>query len=441
MLTRPRSHPALGHVAGRLLALLGGGLALSLVTAWVYSSYFQIDVVGSLIWPGSDGYCVEGAESLGVHCFSDVSQFLLLGESMDPEGSNPFIRNYPPINRTIFWVFQMFAVHVGYTFALALYVAISAACLLVPIIWAVSRRSWTEQVLIVGLAGVATFPFLATLDRGNNIALAVPFVWLAALGIRRANNPMTIIGIVGASQIKPQFGALVLALLVVRRFRAAIITVIIGIALFLASFLLVLLSRPALSPVQEFKDFILYTRFYDQYLPLDGTYPPNASFGHLVALLNSSVGSSMLSETSIQVLVAVLVLGLLAAIIWRGGRFPMIVWFASILMAISLTPAISFAYYLAGALVIAAFIFRDATSSDLDSAPSWVGWLLTVALVASLTPLLIPLGAAEAPVPVLGDGVQVSLLPRLAAVLWVAFIAAIAVASVARGRRAAGVGD
>ena len=425
----------LGWAASRVIGLLAAGLALSLVSAWVYASYFRIDVVGSLIWPGSDGYCIEGSQSLGVHCFSDLSQFLLLGETMDPENSNPFIRNYPPINRTIFWVFQMIAVHMGYGLSVGIYVALSAACLLTPAIWAVRGRPWPQQVLVVALTGVATYPFLAAIDRGNNIALAVPFILLAVVALQRGTSIGVVVGIVGASQIKPQFGALVLALLVVRRFRVAAITIAVGIGVFLASFLLVVLSRPALNPLQEFKDFILYTRFYDQYLPLDASYPPNASFGHLLALVNGGIGGSRLSETQIQLLVALVVLLFLALIVWRGQSLPIAVWFPAILMAISLTPAISFAYYLAGALIIVALLIKEPFSSQIDAAPVLLRWLLTIAVVVSLIPLLISLGAAQAPVPVMGDGVVVSLMPRVAAVMWGVYLVAVAITAMQAGRR------
>ncbi len=422
----------LGSTAARILSLLAAGVALAVLSSWISTSYFRIDVVGSLIWPGWDGYCVEGAQSLGVHCFSDLSQFLVLNGSMDPEGSNPFIRNYPPINRTIFWLFQMLALHVDYGFSVGLYVAVSATCLLVPVLWAVRGRPWTQQILIVSLAGVATFPFLAALDRGNNIAFVVPFLVLVVVGLRRNLSALTLVGIVGASQIKPQFGALVIALIVLRRFRLAVIVIVSGLAIFLTSFLLVLLSRPALSPLQEFKGFILYTRYYDQYLPLDSGYPPNASFAHLVALVQRWMGVSLLSETQLQFTTALVVILFMVVVMWRGNRLPFGLWFPAVLMAISLTPAISFAYYLAGALVVVALVIKEPFASEVDSGSRPLVGLLTAAIVVSLTPLLIPLGGVEAPVPVLGEGVTISLLPRVAAALWAVYLVAVAVASVRR---------
>jgi len=104
-------------------------------------------------------------------------------------------------------------------------------------------------------------------------------------------------------------------------------------------------------------------------------------------------------------------------------------------MAVSLTPAISFAYYLAGALIIAALLIKEPFSSQIDAAPVLLRWLLTIALVVSLTPLLISLGGAQAPVPVMGDGVVVSLMPRVAAVMWGLYLVAVAITAVQAGRR------
>lgn len=434
MSTPRRVMTQLTSSAAHILALLAIGLAAAVISAWIAASYFQIDVVGSLIWPGSDGYCVEGKESLGVHCFSDVAQFLLLGETMDPEGSNPFIRNYPPINRTIFWIFQMLGVSIGYRLALVSFVVLLVVCMLIPSVWASRNRPWVERSLIIALAGVATFPFLAAVDRGNNIALAIPFVLMVVVGLQRNRDVLAISGIVIASQIKPQFGLLVVAFLVLRKYRAAIVAVVVSIAVFLGSFVLVLLSRPALDPVSEFKDFILFTRFYDQYIPLDGAYPVNTSFAHLIAMGWNAAFAHELNETMLQLTMAALVGILIVVILWRGSRLPIAAWFAAILMAVSLTPAITFAYYLGGALVIVAMFFRAPFDGGIDQLPRFLRLLLMAAVVSSLTPLLIPGPYVSAPVEAIGSGVVVSILPRIATVLWFAFLVAVAVEALRRGR-------
>ena len=419
------------------LSLLAVGLALSALASWVASSYFAVDVPGSVIWPGADGYCDVESEAVGVHCFSDLAQFLSLGATTDPEGSNPFIRNYPPLNRLGFFVFQVVAVSTTQLLSVALYVGLSALCLLVPALWVVRHRSWPEKALIVSLIGVATFPFLATIDRGNNIAFAVPLILGFVLALQRQRHGLAIAAVVIGSQIKPQIGLLVVGFLVVRRYKDFILAVVLSVGVFLASFAIFWVLPGGLSPLQEFKDFVLYTRFYDQYLPLTQTYPLNISFVHLLGLLWEGVGLGTATTEVLQWVVYGVVGASLLAIVWRGARLGTAVWFPALLMGIFLTPNPVFAYYLVGASIVVAFFFRQPFVRQIARAPRVVRWLLIAAVVTSLVPLLIPAGWAEAPVPTIGEGVVVSVLPRVASVLWFAYLCAVAVGAVRSGSKAA----
>ena len=429
---RIREIPGIG---GNVLGLLAAGISISILVAWIASSYFAVDVPGSLIWPGADGYCDVESEAIGVHCFSDLAQFLSLGATTDPEGSNPFIRNYPPLNRLGFFVFQVVAVATAQLLSVALYVGFSALCLLIPALWAVRHRSWPDKVLIVSLIGVATFPFLATIDRGNNIAFAVPLVFGFVLALQRQRYGLAIAAVVIGSQIKPQIGLLVVGFLVVRRYKDFILAVVLAIGVFLASFAVFWVLPGGLSPPQEFKDFILFTQFYDQYLPLTQTYPLNISFVHLLGLLWEGVGLGTASTEVLQWVVYGVVGASLLAIIWRGARLGIAVWFPALLMGIFLVPNPVFAYYLVGASIVVVFFFRPPFVRQIAGAPGSVRWLLIAAVVTSLVPLLIPAGWAEAPVPTVGEGVVVSVLPRVAAVLWFAYLCAVAVSALGSSRK------
>lgn len=429
---RPAPNPDAGIPAlGRnLLGLLAAGLALSILSAWVAASYFAVDVPGSLIWPGADGYCEVGSESVGSHCFSDLAQFLTLGATMDPEASNPFIRNYPPLNRLGFFIFQAIAVATTQLLAVFLYVILSALSLLVPALWVSRNHSMPDRLLIISLIGLATFPFLATLDRGNNLAFAVPFLWLFVLALHKHRASWAIAAVVVGSQIKPQIGLLVLGFLVVRRYREFVIATVASVGLFLMSFSIFWFLPGGLSPLQEFKDFILYTRFYDQYLPLTDTYPLNVSFVHLLGLAWEGLGLGVASTDALHWFVYGLVGLALVVIVWRGRQLGVAVWFPALLMGVFLAPNPVFAYYLVGASVAAAFIFHKPFVKQIQRAPQVLRWMLVGAVLTSLVPLLIPAGWAQAPLPTLGEGVVVSVLPRVAAVLWFVYLIAVAVSSV-----------
>ena len=422
----------MSSVGRDMLGLLAAGLAVSIISAWVAASYFAVDVPGSLIFPGDDGWCQKDGEAIGTHCFGDVAQFLTLGPTMDPQGSNPFIRNYPPLNRLGFFVFQLIGASTTQILALALYVALSAVCLLVPALWVVRHRSWAEKLVVVALIGVATFPFLATIDRGNNLAFAVPLLFGLVLALQRMRFGWAVAAVIVGSQIKPQIGLLAVAFLVLRHIRSFSWAVLGSLGLFLASFAIFWVLPGGLKPLQEFRDFLFYVQLYDQYQPLTQTYPLNISFVHLLGLLWEGSGVGIASTEGLQWAVYASVAVSLVFIAWRGARLGIAVWFPALLMGVLLTPNPVFAYYLIGALIAVTFFFRSPFVQQIVATSGVIRWLLVAAVVTSLTPLLIPAGWTEAPVPTVGEGVVVTILPRVASALWFAYLIVVA-ASAARG--------
>ena len=418
----------------QLLSLLSMGVALAVLVAWASASYFSVDVVGSLIWPGDDGYCNAATQGLGKHCFSDLAMFLGLGFTMDPEGLSGSIKFYPPLNRLGFFVFQAFAAGFGQHVAVLAYVALSAACLILPVAWVSRGLPMRIRILIISLSGLLTFPFLATIDRGNNIAFAVPLIFGFVMAIHRHRYGVAIVAIVIGSQIKPQIGLLAIGFLVLRRYMDFVIAAVSAVSAFLMSFVIFWVLPGGLTPLQEFKDFVLYIRFFDQYLPLTQMYPLNISFVHLLGVAYEGLGLGVASTDSLQWFVYSIVGAAMLLIIWRGAQIGVAVWFPAVLMGVLLTPNPVFAYYLTGALVVASFFFHASLAGQIQDSPLFVRGLLVAAVVASLVPLLIPAGWAEAPAPTVGEGVVVSLLPRIASVLWFAYLIAVAIFAVRTSR-------
>jgi hypothetical protein len=366
--------------------------------------------------------------------------YLGLGVSMDPEGLANSVKFYPPLNRLGFLFFQFVASAFGPEIATLIYVALSALCLMVPALWAGRGKALWERTLIASLAGFLTFPFLATVDRGNNIAFAVPVILVFAIALQRRKWAVAVAAIVIGSQIKPQLGLLALGFVVVRRYKVFIVTVCLSIGLFLMSFLVFAVAPGRLSPLQEFKDFILYTRYFDEYLPLTDLYPINLSFVHLVGLFWEGFGIGVATTDTIQWLIYGLIGLALAMLVWRGESLEIGVWFPAMLMGVLLMPNPVFAYYLGGALVCSSFFFRQPFSTQIAGAHPAIRWLLTIAVVVSLSPLLIPGGWTEAPGETLGSGAVVSLLPRFASFVWLAYVLAVALSGLRRWNKSRGVG-
>ena len=416
---RPSTIPAL---AQQLLALLSIGLAASIISAWVTTSYFGIDVVGSLVWPGADGYCDPVTQGAGVHCFSDVALHLSVGSTMVPQdpGLVQYVSNLPPGGRTIFWFFQGLAEFIGWRFALIGYILISAACLLVPALWAVRGRSWSHAAPIVLLIGVATLPFLATLDRGNNIAFTVPLLLLFVLGLQRDRAGWAIAALVLLVQVKPQFIVLAFGLLIVRRYRVAVIAVVLSGLTFLASFLIFLIPAAGGDPLGEFKRFVLFSQLRSQYVELGTPYPPNVSLvnqlHHATHWIGVSPDSNMLQFLVVGILGVVLI-----TLTVVGRDLPIVVSFSVVVMISALAVSVTFIYYFTPVLVISALLFRQDVTRQVRSLPTFLRWWFLLTVTLSLSPLLVPGARASAPVDSWGSGVVVSVVPNIASTMWFVF--------------------
>ena len=407
------------------------GLALSLMVAWVAASYFRVDVAGSLVWPGSDGFCDVPTQGVGLHCFSDLSLHLGVGRSLVPEdpGLVQYTSNLPPGSRIVLWIFQVLASLVGFRATFAVYLALSAAALLVPALWAVRGRSWPHAAVIVVLTSIATVPFLAVLDRGNTIAFAIPFIFLFILALARGQDALAITSVVLAAQLKPQFGLLVFGLFILRRWRVGVLAIVASGTVFLGSFLIFAVPGAGSSPLDEFKRFILFSQFRGNYVPMDSSYPVNISFQKILYVINDELFGVLLSPWALQFLILLIVALVLGALMWRGRHLPYVVWISVVLMSSALVVAVTFIYYFALVLIVGALLVRPESVTADRGSPRPLEYVLVAATVMSLTPLLIPGGWTDSPVDVVGNGVVVSLLPYFASGAWLTLVVATGIAA------------
>ena len=422
MVEADRRSSAIPALAQQLLGLLSIGLAASIISAWVATSYYGIDVVGSLVWPGADGYCDPATQGAGVHCFSDIALHLSVGSTMVPQdpGLVQYVSNLPPGGRTIFWVFQGLAEFIGWRFALTVYLVVSTACLLVPSLWAVRGRSWSHATPIVLLIGVTTLPFLATIDRGNNIAFTIPLLLAFVLGLQRDRTGWAIAALVLLVQVKPQFIVIAFGLLIVRRYRAAIIGVVLSGLTFLASFLMFSIPAAGGDPLGEFKKFVLFSQFRSQYVELGTPYPPNISLVNQLHQAAQWIGVVPNSNV-LQLLVVVALAAVLVALVVAGKDLPTVAWFSVVVMISALVVSVTFIYYFTPILVIAALLFRKDFAAQMRIIPTPLRWWFLITVTLSLSPLLVPGARASSPVDSWGSGVVVSVVPNIASTMWFVF--------------------
>lgn len=215
-----------------LMGLLSLQLALAVPIAWVLDSYFNVNVPASLMFFGEDGWCDTSSQGVGRHCFGDFN------ERFQPHPTDPL--RWPnnlelsPIGPFLTGTANALASFLPARLVLSLVILGYAACLLVPSVWAARRRPWPWQILIVGVTGIATYPFVATMDRLNNVALTVPLILAFLVALGAGNTRGVLVSILALTVIKPQFIVLYVVLAAQRKMRAAILGVLASLGTLMA---------------------------------------------------------------------------------------------------------------------------------------------------------------------------------------------------------------
>jgi hypothetical protein len=202
-----------------LMGLLALQLAISVPVSWVLSSYFDVDVPASLMYFGKDGWCNLATEGVGKHCFGDFQERFLI----DPSGRPPWPNNLElsPIGPFFTGAANTLAGFLPARLVLTLVILAYGACLLVPAVWAARGRPWPLRFLIVGMIGIGTYPFIATMDRLNSVALTVPLILAFLIALGTGNSRGVLFSILALTVIKPQFIVLYFVLVALRKIRAA----------------------------------------------------------------------------------------------------------------------------------------------------------------------------------------------------------------------------
>ena len=217
----------------RLMAMLIALFAVSVLVSWVSVSYLGRNPAAVESFTPADGWCDPATDGIGVHCFGDFQlprAFLGEDSPWDPvypaPGAVPAPNPYTAtamaphlFARAIEWV------GAGHQGSMVAYLILLAAALLAPALWATLGRPRPRDWVPLLLIGVASGPFLTTMDRGNSAGFAVPFILLFGLYVRRRPDWVAPVALVCAALIRPQFIFLALALLAFGRIRSTLAAV------------------------------------------------------------------------------------------------------------------------------------------------------------------------------------------------------------------------
>lgn len=393
-----------GFVAG-----LASLLSMAGLMAWTLQSYFGVDVAASLSFHGADGWCDPAVSGLGVHCWGDWAaiRFHALG---DAAGTAEAV--YPLSSRLFRLPFEAVSAMLSPFVGLFCFITACATALIAPWVRATRDLSLNHRVVVISLAGVLTAPVAITLDRGNVIAFVVPALYLWLIGIRDRRPAWILLGVVLAAAIKPQLALLAIVFLSLGQaiwFLRAVIAVLLVWLLPLG------IGGDLQGALNRWQAGI---RTFAAAQPLGADYPVNVSIPHLLMRLFTSVGV----PAQPGVVVALWMLccaGMLVTLIWRGDRIPAAELASTLLALAALSAPTTYAYYYVFAIPVGALAFRwgglDPMATDRRR-----DRLFAVAVVCSLTPLLLPIAQLDARP---GTSVVVSATPLVATLLWLTFVA------------------
>jgi len=421
--------PGGSRIGWNIVGALAGLLGIAAVVAWVLGSYLKVDVASMLSYYGADGYCKLPQQGVGIHCWSDYPavQFASLTDApLKPE------LVYPLSSRILRLPFFAIGSIGGYTAGLIAFLATSVACVIAPAVWAVRNTSWALKPVVVTVASVATLPVLMLLDRGNILTLTVPFLLLALLGLVLDKPWLVVVSTIAATSVKPQFAILGVALLALRHWRAAAVSIAGSAVIIVAPFLL--LGGAWRS---AFVTWLHTAEAWTRSQPLSANWPSNISLPRLLYLLahagpwrDSRHVSTIADGTYTTASMAILAV-IIGILVLSGRHLPPLASGIALLAIASLASPLTFGYYGVFMIPVIAIVFRY----GLTNWPTDTRWdramprILSVALVLGLSPLLIPLGLSLVP-PV------APLLPLLSTFAWAVFLVAMAIWGLARMRRA-----
>ena len=365
-------------------ALVGVVIALNVLlvsSTFVLIHYFNIDALTSLFYIGQE-QCAPGSGTVGLHCFGDYN----LGSVLSlPNPWNVVTQvgpwNYPAASMAPSKVFLWFGDAIGnQSVATGLYILTMALGLTVPAIWASRGRKLWTRLVISSAFGFLSVPALMSLDRGNVVGFAVPFIFLAIVSIAREKFLVAAIAIALASGAKPQFGLAIIIFAFLGRWLWLMACAGIAAVVHLVPFLLWPAAFPG-SILQAFSGMFSF----GSHSTLEGTIPVSVSFTNGAYLLEEWFVRPLRANAPSWVaghqalVTVVLVAALLGIVFMARHAMPRALTTGLIFLIGALAVPTTFTYYFVAALPLAAVVLRNPAESGVPGSTSHFRGVLELA--------------------------------------------------------------
>ena len=336
------------------------------------TSYLGYRFTEIVMFKVNDGWCSPGTEGIGDHCFGDFYGFFST-ILKDPWGGTPSA--YPPISM-LYLKFgaEVMSRYPNQNFLLLLHLLLMILCLVFPIyhMWATGRIKSLQLSIALGIGILSTAPAIMVLDRGNNVVLLVPLLYLFYIKFLAGQTSKALTYGVIMTLWRPQMILLVFAFIALREWRTTAKWILYSIVGTLASF--------ALFPWNDYghnlKSWIKNLIGYQTYESLPSLEPANWSFANVIATVGNIfsslshgtmpiLGSNYAFPASGVPIVSLLFLVGTGIVIFsrgnRGSRFTLLFIVSCLPILI---PSVTYSYYLV-ILLVPLTLFASLLNSSL----------------------------------------------------------------------------
>jgi len=365
-----------------------------LIGSLAYFAYFDVNVLEVISFNSVDGWCDPPLEGIGVHCFGDFAMTRTAVLADDPWGPEVALHWIYPAGGMLY---SAIFIQIGSLLEvpgldLVLFLITSFALIVLPGVWASRGQEIKSRVLIIISLGVISVPAINMLDRGNSLVSMVPALLIFLIGISRDSRLLLVIGITAASLVKPQFTLLILFPLFVKQTKTFWVA---GFSILICH-LTAFLFWPTNFPYtlwENARNILGYGSGHSLLSPIS-----NISFAkglHDVAsVLDSFTGTHLLSNVfeDYRVLLTGTLVATLLVLMFALRKYLTTFKIGTFLIVVaSLGVPVSWAYYAAFAIPVAAVMIRGELSTTKPSLhrPHYPGWKLEMASDLSITIALI----------------------------------------------------
>jgi hypothetical protein len=363
----------------RLLTILTILVGISFLAILVLGSYFDRPITQALSFDIEDGQCEPSTQGVGVHCFGDyqLPNIYLNEPNLWEE------MQYSPTALIPHILANETSKIFGERTILVIYLALLACALMTPsfLVTRKSARNGRRYIPLL-LIGVATIPFIFTVDRGNSVGFVVPLLVVFAFRLREKPDWTVTAAIIGAAAIRPQFALLAIGLIAFGQLRQFATTAVGSILINIAPFLLV---RGNIK--ENISNWFANILDYQEYSSFNEIYPVKLSISqtlfNIFDFTNNQGGKEFVEQqTSLISIAALLTICVLVFTIRKKMSPPLAIVIS--LISPTLLTSSSFGYYSIFVLVIAA---RVCLFDDFNKHSTPWMWTLVGSTALTLAPL------------------------------------------------------